>query len=142
MITWKKGTRKMNRYLLDSHTFLWAVKEADSGRLSEKAREVIEDDSSEILISPLTIYELGRKYHLGKLPEYAEIAKSSASVIKELGATELPLTSVHTDKAAGLDWKHKDPFDRLIAAQAITESIPLITIDESFKTLPELSVVW
>jgi PIN domain nuclease of toxin-antitoxin system len=82
------------------------------------------------------------KYHIGKLPEYWFVAENYCDIIDKFGADELPLTTRHCYLAGKFDWSHRDPFDRLLAAQASLENLTLLTNDPVFDTLPWVSVLW
>jgi len=128
------------KYLLDTHTFLWSTRE--SIRLSDSAKKAITNDNSEIFVSPVTAYEIMNKYRIGKLPEYAYVAENYIDIFNEFGAEELLVSTKHLHFAGKFDWLHRDPFDRMLAAQAFTENMTLITNDLAFSSLPWLSVLW
>ena len=88
--------------------------------------------------------EVATKVRLGKLPEAEKLVTSTAwlAALRRLRAEELAITTAHSLAAGSLDWPHRDPFDRLLAAQAILEQVPLVSIDPVFSTLPQLTVVW
>ena len=128
------------RLLLDTHVLLWAWR--DPARLSPTAREVIEDASVELLVSAASAWEIATKTRLGKLPETETIVLSYPQNLDRLGAHELSISSRHALVAGGLTWDHRDPFDRILAAQSILDSLPLVTSDAAFATLPGLHCVW
>ena len=127
-------------YLLDTHTFLWAAYEAT--RLSDMAGKAITDKKSSIYVSAVSAYEIMNKYRIGKLPDYAYVAEKYFEILNEFGAYELPLSTRHSHFAGKFDWIQRDPFDRLLAAQAFTENLILITNDTAFNSLPWLNVLW
>ena len=127
-------------YLLDTHTFLWAVFE--SSKLSAIAKETLTDNGSNCFVSAVSAYEIMNKHRLGKLPDYAYIAQNYLNILRQFGARELPIKTSHAYYAGMLDWEHRDPFDRLLAAQAFVENLTLITDDSIFRTLPELVIMW
>jgi PIN domain nuclease of toxin-antitoxin system len=127
-------------YLLDTHTFLWAIQK--SVRLSKQARSIIEDIDAPIYLSAVSAYEIMYKYSIGKLPEYNEVAEDYFEFVKRLEVSELAINTRHTHFAGKLEWSHRDPFDRLLAAQAHVENLTLITSDPAFQTLPWVSVLW
>jgi PIN domain nuclease of toxin-antitoxin system len=136
------GERKMvNRYLLDTHAFLWAVSEYVQ-KLGEAALVAITDDDAEIYISAASIYELVYKEHKGKMDEFSGVVSDLASVIEQLGAKELPVNWQHASAAGSMDWSHRDPFDRILIAQAVTEDLTLISCDAAFSDAPEVRVLW
>jgi PIN domain nuclease of toxin-antitoxin system len=128
------------KYLLDTQTFLWAARE--SVKLSVPAKKAIEDENSEIFVSPITAYEIMNKYRIGKLPEYAYIAENYLEILHNFGAEELLISTKHLHFAGKFEWSHRDPFDRMLAAQAFTENMTLISSDPEFNDLPWLSVLW
>jgi len=127
-------------YLLDTHTFLWAVQK--DVKLSESAREIIEDANSALFLSAVSAYEIMYKHRIGKLPDYEYVAENYFDILQKLDVSKLSIDTSHTHFAGKLDWSHRDPFDRLLAAQAFTESLTLITNDPAFGTLPWVSVLW
>ena len=127
-------------YLLDTHTFLWAVQK--DVKLSGNSREKIEDMNSPLFVSAVSAYEIMNKYRIGKLSEYEYIAENYFDIIHKLGAHDLPVTARHMHFAGKFEWTHRDPFDRLLAAQAFTENLTLITNDPAFQTLPWVDVLW
>ena len=111
------------RVLLDTHLLLWAL--ASPGKLSSKARRQI--DSSEVFASAASIWEISIKSALGKLQaDPAEVL----SGIEPAGFDHLHITGEHTAAVANLPHLHKDPFDRLLIAQAMKERMILLTDDE------------
>ena len=130
----------MMRLLLDTHVFLWAV--ADPKRLSTKARSSITKLENQIFVSPVTAYELSYKHRQGKLPFGAAIVTSFGRQIAHLYASELAVSSPHTLAAGQLDWDHKDPFDRMLAAQAMVEGLTLVTADEDLQAFGPVATLW
>ena len=117
------------RILIDTHTFLWFIEAAPE--ISPRAKSLIEDKSSEVLISVASLWELSIKTSIGKLT----IDGGYARVLSDLNANLidiLPIDFSHTLENNRLPFHHKDPFDRLIAAQAIVEKIDLISRDVTF----------
>ena len=128
------------RFLLDTHAFVWAIGAPD--RLSQRARAVISDSSNELLVSAVTAFEIATKHRLGKFPEAASLLLSYERTVEALGARELPISSHHGLVAGQMVWSHRDPFDRILAAQSVTEQFPLITSDAAFATLDGVTTVW
>jgi PIN domain nuclease of toxin-antitoxin system len=127
-------------YLLDTHTLLWAVQK--DVKLSNSARAKIEDIDTPLFVSAASAYEIMNKYRLGKLPDYAYIAENYFDVLHTLGADELPINTRHAHYAGKFEWTHRDPFDRLLAAQAFTDNLTLITNDPVFRELSWITVLW
>ena len=113
------------RLLLDTHTFLWAVREP--AKLSQHAADLIADRGNDVLVPAMVAWELAIKYRSGKLPEAGPVVADYASVLVRLGASSLPNTHTHMLNAGLMDWAHRDPFDRLLAAIAINEGLPLVS---------------
>ena len=132
----------VNRYLLDTHTFLWASHESRVSKLSEEVKRAIEEPEAELYISSVSIFELSNKYRKGKLPEYRPIAENCTEALEGLEAKELPLDWEQARLAGSMDWQHKDPFDRMLAAQARSEEMTLITCDKVFDDAPGVSILW
>ena len=127
-------------YLLDTHTFLWLLRE--SPKLSDNARKVMSDPNTTKYVSAVSAYEIMYKHNIGKLPEFEDIAKNYFSLLRDCGAEELPITTQHAHFAGCLDWEHRDPFDRLLAAQAKLENMTLITNDPMISALDWVKVIW
>jgi len=128
------------RYLLDTHTFLWTVR--GSKNLSDAAAKIIENTNVKIFVSAVSAYEIMNKHRIGKLPEFDDVAKNYFNFMKKLGADSLPISDKHAHFAGELEWSHRDPFDRLLAAQATTDNLTLITNDPVFGGLSQVKVLW
>ena len=127
-------------YLLDTHTFLWAVR--GSVNLSVTAANIIKDMNVRVFASSISAYEIMNKHRIGKLPEFDDVAKNYFVFVEKLGVISLPVNDQHAHFAGKFEWTHRDPFDRLLAAQAYVENLTLITNDEVFNSLPWVSVLW
>ena len=117
------------QYLIDTHVFLWFV--SNSKELSQTAKSLIEDETNEIFISIASLWEISIKTALGKLT----INGKYASVIDDLTDNSieiLPINFAHTVEQNKLPFHHKDPFDRIIISQAITENMNFISSDAVF----------
>src|SRR5215212_6463379 len=114
------------RLLLDTHTFLWFID--DSSQLSAPAKSLLESDA-ELLLSAASLWEIAIKISIGKLT----LARPFAALIPEQLAlnsiNELPISLKHLDVVSALAFPHRDPFDRLLVAQAMTESLPVVSAD-------------
>jgi PIN domain nuclease of toxin-antitoxin system len=130
----------VTRYLLDTHCFLWAVQE--DGKLGAAARAVIKNLDSAIFLSAISGFEIANKHRIGKLPGYAYVVDNYHEIARKLEVAELPISSEHAFFAAKFEWEHRDPFDRILAAQAFKENLVLISSDAIFSTLPWLKVLW
>jgi PIN domain nuclease of toxin-antitoxin system len=127
------------RVLLDTHTLLWALMEPH--RLSARAREIIEDPENTVLVSPASAWEIATKHRLGRLPEAESVVRGFQRHLATLMATELPITCEHALLAGSLRADHRDPFDRMLAAQGLIEGIALVTSDPAFAAL-RVPTVW
>ena len=115
------------RVLLDTHYVLWAA--INSTRMETWARKLINNDN-EILVSAASIYEISLKVQFGKLPEAVGFESDLVANIEDrLGYTVLPLEPETMMRAARFEDAHGDPFDRMIAAQAIQNNLPLLSTD-------------
>lgn len=113
------------RLLLDTHALLWALE--DNPRLSAAAGEALAGADVEKLVSAVSVYEICLKHRLGKLPHVAALVDQFESILLETGCTFLPVTFAHAKEAGLLAVTHKDPFDRLLIAQARVERVPLVS---------------
>jgi len=120
------------KLLLDTHIFLWL--NADDPRLSKKARVLI-DEAQEVFVSSVGFWELAIKISRGDLVADLEELKSA---LYSNNFTLLPVTVEHACSTATLPWYHKDPFDRMLVAQAITEPLRLLTVDRQLEPYSDL----
>jgi len=127
------------RILLDTHAYFWW--ETDDPRLSAAAREAITDPGNIVLVSAVTAWELATKTRFGKWPEAADLAAEIEAVLHAEAFESLPVSLKHAQMAGFLPNPHLDPFDRMLAAQAQVEGIPLVTADPLFRGLG-VRVLW
>jgi PIN domain nuclease of toxin-antitoxin system len=111
------------RLLLDSQVLIWTLNEP--GRLSAAARDALEDLENELWFSPASIQEIAIKTFAGKLQAPDRLLER----LDGLGYLSLNVTPAHAWRAGGLPMIHRDPFDRLIVAQALCENLTLVTSD-------------
>jgi PIN domain nuclease of toxin-antitoxin system len=127
------------RCLIDTHAFLWFI--TTDKRLGERAYEEISNIENEVVLSIASLWEIAIKASLGKL----ELMKPFRDLIpRELVVNEidlLPITPKHLAVLTDLPFHHRDPFDRLIIAQAMVEGIPLLSVDEEFRKYP-VQILW
>ena len=116
--------------LLDTHAFLWWI--ADSGRLSGPAREVIADELNDIVVSAASAWEIATKFRIGKLPGCEAVAINVAGYIAGQGFEELAIRVADAERAGRLPGPHRDPFDRMLAAQALVREFPVVSVDPVF----------
>ena len=121
------------RVLLDSHALIWAL--GDDPALGRAARAVLADSETEKLISGASAMEILIKYRKGRLPQAAALAKDFRGVLAELDCTPLDISFDHAALAGSLDIPHKDPFDRLLIAQARIERVPIVSNETLFDAL-------
>lgn len=118
------------RLLLDTHAFIWWI--ADSGRLSRTARGLIADESHDIVVSAASAWEIATKYRLVQLALPTPAAFDVAGVISGQGFLELPISVRDAEHAGRLPGPHRDPFDRVLIAQAVSRGMGLVSRDEAF----------
>ena len=127
------------RALLDTHAFLWWL--FNDPRLSLAAHDLIRRPDHEILVSAASVWEIATKYRLGKLPEAEEVASDIPGWIERARFLPLSVTPAHAALAGEWRSDHRDPFDRMLAAQAQIEDIPLISCDPALKNF-EIDCHW
>jgi PIN domain nuclease of toxin-antitoxin system len=118
------------RLLLDSHVFLWWLR--DDRRLARKARAAIAAPTTSVFVSAASIWEIAIKLSVGKLRWRDARGTTLADTITACGFTELPVTASHAAGVRMLPHHHGDPFDRLLVAQALAEGLRVITADDVF----------
>ncbi len=125
----------MTRYLCDTHVVLWAA--ADPERLDPVVRNILLDSSNWVGVSSVSIAEMVIKISLGKL----SLPTPPVLMTEALGFSELPLTWNHASRLAELPMLHRDPFDRLLIAQAIDEDLTLITADAQISKYADVRLM-
>lgn len=127
------------RILLDTHALLWGL--SDDPSLSAKAKRVVADPGNTIFVSAASAWEIATKFAKGKLPTADAIIPNLSQIIADEGFVHLPITIDHMIPSAFLPGEHRDPFDRILAAQGIVDDLLLLSIDQK---IPELgvNVVW
>ncbi|MHC2569819.1 type II toxin-antitoxin system VapC family toxin [Rhizobium leguminosarum] len=116
--------------LLDSHAVYWWT--IGSDRLSQKARSLIEDKANTILVSAVSFYELDNKMRLKKLDLKPQELRAS---VTSSGLQTLDVTDLHAELAASFEWDHRDPWDRILAAQARLEHCGFVSTDVVFDAV-------
>lgn len=127
------------KLLLDTHVLVWRATEPD--RIGPSARAAISDLGNELFVSSVSAWELATKHRLGKLPSGDVIVAGFAAQLRVLGAQELSVNVEHALLAGGLAVDHRDPFDRMLAAQALVEGAALVTSDRAFGAFP-ITTLW
>ena len=125
--------------LLDTNSFLWFISGSD--RLSNNAQNFIADSSNELVLSVASLWEIAIKISLGKLELLRPFEQLMREQLRENAIDILPIKLAHLSKMIDLPFHHRDPFDRLIIAQALTEGFPVISSDTIFKNYV-VEVVW
>ena len=100
------------------------------------------DRDNRVYVSPITAWELAIKLRLGRLPQAQPLCNHYHQRLAQYGFLELPFSSVHALAAGRLESDHKDPFDRALATQALSEQLPLVTKDGALARLPGVRVLW
>lgn len=119
----------MDRVLLDTHVFLWAL--AAPERLSVGARGILQDEGVQLLVSVASPWEMAIKISVGKLHLPCELKRFVAEGCRQLDATLLPIDLSHLGELCALPWHHRDPFDRMLVAQAKTDGLRLMSYDKA-----------
>jgi PIN domain nuclease of toxin-antitoxin system len=127
------------RILFDSHALVWFL--AGDARFSRRARAEAEAEDATICVSAVTAWEVTNKVRIGKWPEAAVLAESFLETVAQYGFEPLPISLPHARLAGLLPSPHRDPFGRMLAAQAQVEGIPLVTADPVFRALG-VRVLW
>jgi PIN domain nuclease of toxin-antitoxin system len=125
--------------LLDTHALLWWL-DGDR-RLSQRARRLIGNDETTVLVSAASAWEICTKFRLGRLPGAAAVAADVTGCLDGQGFLPLPITVDHAQRAGSLPGPHRDPFDRVLIAQAQAEDLPLVTVDPVFR-LYGMKLIW
>lgn len=127
------------RMLLDSHAFLWFV--LGDAKLSRQARTEIESSTNEKLVSPASYWEIAIKISIGKYTLPQPYEQFIQKAIDDNGFAILPIMPQHTAALTILPFHHRDPFDRLMIAQAMVEQMPIVSGDVVFDTYP-VTRIW
>jgi PIN domain nuclease of toxin-antitoxin system len=125
------------KYLLDTHLLLWAAQGSD--RMSETARALIFDEGNELLFSAASLWEITIKSELGRNDFVVNPAVLLRGLVEQ-GYTELAISARHVIAVANLAPIHKDPFDRILLAQALSEGVTLLTSDGTVAGYPTVPV--
>lgn len=120
------------RLLLDTHAFLWWL--AGDDALSAAANRAIADENNTVFVSAASAWEITTKYRLGKLPGVAAIVADLDAAISDQGFSGLAVSVRHGQAAGALPGPHRDPFDRMLIAQAMLDQLVLISNERPFDT--------
>ena len=126
------------KYLLDTHTFVWFLEGSD--RLPDRIVDIIRDLNNDCYVSLASLWELSIKISAGKLELQTEF-KDLENSIAILSLKILPINFSHINKVFILEFHHRDPFDRMIIAQGITEDLTIFSKDKNFTLYP-IKLLW
>ncbi len=121
------------RFLLDTHVLLWLL--ADPGRVPAPVRDTLADRSHELVVSAISAFEISTKQRLGKL-EAGDLMMTLPARLDKIGASALGVSLPHAMLAGSMSWSHRDPFDRMLVAQATLDDLILVTADPALTNLP------
>lgn len=127
------------RYLLDTHVVLWALE--NPSRLSERVEALLRDGSSELVWSIASSWEIAVKIQLGKLEIAQPLHRFFAELVSDFGVELLAINHSHCGIVASLPLHHRDPFDRMLIAQAQHEQLEVVSIDRKLHNY-DVKVVW
>lgn len=117
-------------YLLDTHVFVWLVGEAN--KVPARIRDELSDPSRQLLVSSVSAFEVATKVRVGTFDHARHLISTWQDRVADIGAGEIALTTRHSELAGSLEWAHRDPFDRMLAAQALVGNLTLVTADPVF----------
>ena len=118
------------RLLLDTHAFLWWL--AGDEALPETAKRAIADEGNTIFVSAASAWEITTKHRIGKLPDVATLVADFDAAIADQGFAGLAIEIRHAQVAGSLPGPHRDPFDRMLIAQAMVENLTLVSNEQVF----------
>lgn len=127
------------RFLLDTHAWLWWA--FDDPRLPKTMRTIIAEPTHQIFVSAASAWEIATKFRIGKLPSANVLVQDIDGWRKRCGFTDLPISVTHAQKAGAWTNPHRDPFDRMLAAQSALEQIPCISADPELASFG-ISLLW
>lgn len=127
-------------YLLDTHAFVWLLESPP--RVKETTLGELRSTANTVLVSAVSAMEVATKVRLGRFDGAAPLVDTWDRRVRDLDAKALDLTTPHALYAGSMPWAHRDPFDRLLAAQALVENVTLVTADPAFGTVTALRTLW
>jgi len=126
----------VKRFLLDTNVAVWLLL-GDRKRVSTTAVQALEDPNHEVAVSAASVWEIAIKRSLGKVT----LPDGWSAVLRQLGFDPMPVTAIHAAAVERLPWHHRDPFDRLLVAQASVEHCALVTADHRLAEYP-VETLW
>lgn len=121
------------KVLFDTHSLVWWLQ--DDYRVGERGMKALKDPGTTALVSAVTAFELANKFRIGKWPDVGPLLQVFEQAMLDEGFELLPISAQHALLAGRLPGTHRDPFDRLLAAQSILERCPIISNDPAMKEL-------
>lgn len=121
----------VNGYLLDTHAFVWAATEPD--KLSPEGRSVLTNPESSLFVSAASAWEIATKVRSGRWDAAVPVDQGFDAALRGLGAQSLPITIEDGLRGGRLEWSHRDPFDRMLVAQALAAGLTIITADSAIS---------
>lgn len=125
----------MSDYLLDTHVVVWLA--VEPGRVPAAVRARLAG-ARRLCVSAASTYEIAQKVRIGRMPEGAGILARWPELVAAMMATECPLSAAEMARAGALAWEHRDPFDRMLVAQAQLNGLELVTKDAAVLAFPEV----
>ena len=130
----------MTSLLLDTSALLWVL--LDPERIPAETLATVRAPETTVYVSAASAWEIATKHRLGKLKGAAAVVSGYREHLARLRAHELPITGHHALTAGTLQWSHRDPFDRVIVAQAVLGSLPVVTSDAALTQFPAIRTLW
>ena len=127
------------RLLLDTHAFLWWL--GGDAALSVRAREAMADAANDVFVSAASAWEIATKHRVGKWPEVAPIVEAFETFVLRSRFGLLPISALHARVAGMLEGLHRDPFDRMLIAQAREDDLTIVSADRIFRSYGA-AVIW
>lgn len=126
-------------YLLDTHVLLWLLGEPD--RIDADVLADLARRDNDLLVSSGSAMEVAAKVRFGKLDNARHLVETWSARVHEIDADELPLSAQHALLGGSMAWEHRDPFDRLLVAQALVENVVLVSTDPVMSSVPGLRLL-
>lgn len=127
------------RYLLDTHVLLWLF--GEPARVPVDVRRVLADRTNDVLVSAVSALEIATKVRLDRLAGARPLVDAWDERLRDIGTAELSISTAHALLAGSMTWAHRDPFDRLLVAQAVVENLALVTTNAAIIPVPGVRIV-